>query len=121
MLAFAVLDVRELFHQADIDESALAVLAGAAAEARASASSAKGALFVPSERLRHPSGDARIQAEGGARRCNGGGGVSRLDGATGHDGRTTSFGCPSRQPSKPRRPEIRRTSSGRGAADRILD
>ncbi len=44
MLAFAVLDVREVFHQADLNESALAVLAGAVAALHLTAAAVAAAM-----------------------------------------------------------------------------
>ena len=54
MLAFAALDVREVFHQADIHESALAALAGAVAALHLAAAAVAAAMASSSPRLRRP-------------------------------------------------------------------
>jgi disulfide bond formation protein DsbB len=51
MLVFAALDAREVFHQADIDENALAVLAGVVAALHATAAVVAAAM---ASRARHP-------------------------------------------------------------------
>jgi hypothetical protein len=48
MLAFAALDIREVFHQADINESGLAVLAGAVAAVHLAAAAAAAAMAARS-------------------------------------------------------------------------
>jgi Flp pilus assembly protein TadB len=55
MLAFAVLDVREVFHQADINESWLAVLAGTVAALHLAAAAAAAAMASHSRRPAAPS------------------------------------------------------------------
>jgi hypothetical protein len=50
MLAFAVLDVREVFHQADVDENGLAVLAGVVAALHATAAAVAAAMAARAHR-----------------------------------------------------------------------
>jgi hypothetical protein len=56
MLAFAALDVREVFHQLDVDESALAVLSAAIAALHAGAA---GVAVLMMSRSRHAGTGAR--------------------------------------------------------------
>jgi hypothetical protein len=51
MLVFAALDVREVFHQADIDENGLALLAGLVAVLHIAAAGVAAAML---SRARHP-------------------------------------------------------------------
>jgi hypothetical protein len=56
MVAFAALDVREVFHQSDIDETGLAVLAGAVAALHVAAAAVAGLMAGAAIDARRPAG-----------------------------------------------------------------